>query len=95
MGQTVSQYEVLGILGGCDMGAVYRAEDTPLGHAVALRFLPGPFGDRISMERFHTEARIASATFNQPNICSVFSAASNSYSWWTMKRTLVLSDVIS
>jgi predicted Ser/Thr protein kinase len=72
IGQTLKHYQVEDELGKGGMGVVYRARDTRLGRAVALKVLPPEFTrDEDRKKRFMQEARSASR-FTHPAIAQIY-----------------------
>ena len=75
--RTFGRYRIIKRLGRGAMGSVYLAQDTQLERRVALKvphLRSGGYGsdpDRIDLDRFWREARIA-ATLDHPNLCPVY-----------------------
>lgn len=71
-GTKLGPYEIHSQLGAGGMGEVYRARDTRLDRAVALKILPVAFStDPDRLHRFQHEAKILS-TLNHPNVLAIY-----------------------
>jgi serine/threonine-protein kinase len=71
-GARLGPYEILAPLGAGGMGEVYRASDTKLNRAVALKILlPALATDADYMARFTREAQVL-ASLNHPNIAAIY-----------------------
>ena len=71
-GTCVGPYEVIALIGAGGMGEVYRARDSNLKRAVALKVLPEAFAsDSDRMARFQREAEVL-ASLNHPNIAHIY-----------------------
>jgi hypothetical protein len=69
-GLRLGHYEIEAPLGTGGMARVYRARDTRLGRAVAIKILEPPAADGARL-RFDREARVASAV-SHPHVLTVF-----------------------
>ena len=71
-GTRLGPYEIVTPLGAGGMGEVYRARDTRLERAVAVKILPLHLADRMeARERFEREAHAVSS-LNHPHICQLY-----------------------
>jgi tetratricopeptide (TPR) repeat protein/TolB-like protein len=71
IGQTVSHYKILELIGSGGMGILYKARDLRLDRLVVLKFLPPEYlRNAEARRRFTHEARAASS-IDHPNICTV------------------------
>ncbi|HKB81344.1 MAG TPA: serine/threonine-protein kinase, partial [Thermoanaerobaculia bacterium] len=69
-------YRITGRIGEGGMGAVYRAEDTRLGRAVAIKVLTAvTLSDTERLQRFEQEAR-ATGMLNHPNLLTIYDVGS-------------------
>jgi serine/threonine protein kinase/Flp pilus assembly protein TadD len=70
-GARLGPYELVALLGAGGMGEVYRARDTRLDRAVAIKVLPAEFAaDPDRLHRFEQEAK-AVAALDHPNILAL------------------------
>ena len=69
--QRIGRYDILESIGTGGFATVYRAQDSQLSRAVALKVLhPHLAGDPQYLERFTREARLA-ASINHPNVVTI------------------------
>jgi serine/threonine protein kinase len=72
VGQNISHYRVLSVLGGGRTGVVYKSEDMKLNRPVALKFLTKDLAQMpLVLKQLEHEARTASS-LNHPNICTIY-----------------------
>ncbi len=72
IGQTLSRYKIISLLGEGGMGAVYKARDLTLQRDVAFKIMHPQFARQPNFqERFLQEARTA-ARFDHPSIVKVY-----------------------
>src|SRR5437660_1743742 len=71
IGQQISNYKIVALLGQGGMGEVYLAQDMKLGRKVAIKFLPQCLAaDERARKRLIREAQ-AAAKLEHPNICGI------------------------
>src|SRR5262245_3333431 len=71
-GTRLGPYEIFAAIGAGGMGEVYRATDTNLKRAVAIKVLPESVAtDRDRLARFQREAEVL-ASLNHPNIAAIY-----------------------
>ena len=74
-GTRIGQYEILSPIGAGGMGEVYRANDTHLKRAVAIKVLPESVANDVDrLARFQREAEVLAA-LNHPNIAAIYGFA--------------------
>ncbi len=72
IGTTLSQYRITAKLGEGGMGEVYRAEDTRLKRAVAIKVLPAELAaDPERLARLEREAQVL-AQLEHPNVAAIY-----------------------
>src|SRR3954462_13672587 len=70
-GSRLGPYEVVSAIGAGGMGEVYRARDTRLDRAVAIKVLPSHLSQSPELrQRFDREAK-AISSLSHPNICTL------------------------
>ena len=71
-GTRLGSYEILAAIGSGGMGEVYRARDTKLGRAVAIKVILDEFAsDEARVARFEREAKML-ASLHHPRIAALF-----------------------
>lgn len=72
IGSTVSHYRIIEEIGHGGMGRVYKAQDTQLGHLVAVKVVTEKYlENREIVKRFERECLVISS-LKHPHICTVY-----------------------
>jgi len=76
-GTRLGPYEIVAPIGAGGMGEVYKARDTRLDRAVAVKILPDHFAQNAQFKvRFEREAKTISQ-LSHPNICTLYDVGEN------------------
>jgi len=76
-GTRLGPYEIVAPIGAGGMGEVYKARDTRLDRAVAVKILPAEFAQNAQFKlRFAREAKTISQ-LSHPNICTLYDVGEN------------------
>lgn len=71
-GTRLGPYEIVALAGSGGMGEVYRARDSRLDRAVAIKILPAHLSESAeARQRFEREAR-ALSSLSHPNLCHLY-----------------------
>src|SRR5687767_1386283 len=70
-GTQLGGYEITAALGAGGMGEVYRARDSKLGRAVAVKIVREGLSDPDRIARFEREAKVLAA-LNHPHIAALY-----------------------
>ena len=93
-GRTISHFVLREALGAGGMGVVYRADDTRLGRAVALKFLLPPYNlDAAAKTRFLREAK-AVAALDHPNLCALYEVGTSDDGWLFLAMALYEGETL-
>jgi adenylate cyclase len=94
IGRSIEHYRIDALLGRGGMGEVYRAFDTKLDRAVAIKVLATSDVDRrFLVERFVREARAASS-LNHPHIVTIHDAGQSPDGQYFIVQELVEGDTL-
>jgi serine/threonine-protein kinase len=93
-GRSISHFDVREPLGTGGMGVVYRANDTRLGRAVALKFLLPHYNlDASAKARFLREAH-AAAALDHPNLSAIYEIGASDDGWLFLAMALYEGETL-
>ncbi len=71
-GLSFDHYEIIAPLGKRSMGKVFRARDTRLNRAVAIKVLPAEYAQEADRLRPIEQEALVTSALNHPNILTVY-----------------------